>query len=256
MQQDLWLTWELTKREVAQRYRGTFLGILWPVLYAGLFLAIFSFVFTVVLRVRWGQDGQGMATGSLMIFCGMVPYLFVAEVMGRSPSVMLASANLVKRVRFPVHLIPVVSINAALIIAAINLTLLLAFAFAVGEAAASAALFLPLILVPLYLFALGIGWFFSSVAVFFRDLGQIAPVLVQVMMFMAPVFYPASIIPPDFLPFFGLNPLTYFVEAFRSALAGDFDVALWLQMIALHGGVAALGGFVFHRLRPAFGDLL
>ncbi|MFC5354281.1 ABC transporter permease [Azospirillum himalayense] len=256
MQQDLWLTWELTKREIAQRYRGTFLGILWPMLYAGLFLAIFSFVFTVVLRVRWGQSGENMATGSLMIFCGMVPYLFVAEVMGRSPGIMLASANLVKRVRFPVHLIPVVSINAALIIAAINLALLLAFAFAVGEADAFAVLFLPLILVPLYLFALGIGWLFSSVAVFFRDLGQIAPVLVQVMMFMAPVFYPASIIPADFLPYFAVNPLTYFVEAFRSALGGQFDVALWLQMVALHGGIAALGWLVFHRLRPAFGDLL
>lgn len=259
MLSDLWLLWELTKREVAQRYRGTLFGILWPVLYAGLFLAIFSFVFTVVLRVRWGDGGDGTggsAAGALMIFCGMVPYLFVAEVMGRSPGMILSSANLVKKVRFPVHVIPVVAVNAALIIAVINVALLLVFAYSVGNAKASTIVFLPLVLVPLYMFALGIGWLFSSVAVFFRDLGQIAPVLVQVMMFMAPVFYPAAIVPAEFLPVFNLNPLTYFVEATRASLAGHFDVLLWLRMVILHACFAGLGWLVFHRLRPAFGDLL
>ncbi|WP_353861949.1 ABC transporter permease [Azospirillum formosense] len=256
MRQDFWLTWELTKREVAQRYRGTLLGVLWPVLYAVLFLAIFSFVFTIVLRVRWGQEGAGVATSSVMIFCGMVPYLFIAEIMGRSPATILGAANLVKRVRFPVHLLPVVTVNAGLLIAAINLVLLLAFAFVAGEANAGALVFMPLILIPLYVFALGVGWLFSAVAVFFRDLGQIAPVLVQMMMFLAPVFYPSTIIPQDFLPIFDLNPLTYFVEALRDALVGRFDALLWLRMIATYGIFAGLGWFVFHRLRSAFGDLL
>jgi lipopolysaccharide transport system permease protein len=258
VQQQLWLIWELTKREIAQRYRGTLLGMIWPVLYASLFLAVFLFVFTVVLRVRWVQGGgeQKMATGALMIFAGTVPYFFVAEVMGRGSEIMYGSANLVKRVRFPLHLIPVVTVNAALAVAAINMVLLLGFGLAIGEAHPSAALFLPLILLPLYTFALGLAWLLSASAVFFRDLGQIAPVLAQVMMFMAPVFYPRTIIPSDYQYVIELNPLTYFVDAFRSALGGDFDGLGWLRAMLLESCFAAFGSFIFIRLRPAFGDIL
>lgn len=258
MQQDLWLIWELTRREVSQRYKGTFLGILWPVLYSILFLSVFSFVFSFMLKIRWASGGSDadMTHATLMIFCGMVPYLFMAEVMGRSPVFMLTAQNLVKKVRFPIHLIPVVNVNAAMLIALVNVVLLLAFAFATGGAVPIAIVYVALILIPLYLFALGLGWLFSAVAVFFRDLAQIAPVVVQILMFMAPVFYPASAVPEEFRAFFVLNPLTYFVEAFRAALEGQFSISGWLTVTMLHGGFAVLGRFVFDRLRPAFGDLL
>jgi len=215
-------------------------------------------VFSFMLKVRWSAgDGQSSMThATLMIFCGMVPYMFVAEVMGRSPSFMLGAQNLIKKVRFPVHLIPLVSVNAAMLMALINAALLLIFAFIVGDARLAALIYVTLLMIPLYLFALGVGWIFSSVAVFFRDLVQIGPILAQIMMFMAPIFYPASAVPADFQSIFLLNPLTYFVESLRAALAGQFSVTSWLAATLVHAAFAVLGRFIFARLRPAFGDLL
>jgi lipopolysaccharide transport system permease protein len=258
MTQDLWLIWELTKRELSQRYRGTLLGAFWPVLYAGLFLGIFSFVFTFVLRVRWASPGEqaNLSTAALMIFCGMVPYVYLAEILGRSPTLVLNAPNLVKRVRFPIHVIPIVNANVGLFVCLINTALLLGFGLGTSRASPWAVAIMPLLLVPLYLFGLGISWLLSSITVFFRDVAQIAPVIVQVMMFMAPVFYPRSAIPPQFEPFFAMNPLTYFVDAFRAALDGGFDLRLWLLMVLVHAAIAGLGRAIFQRLQPAFGDLL
>ena len=178
MTRDIWLIWELTKRELSQRYRGTFLGVLWPVLYAAIFLGILSFVFTFVMQVRWTSRGEPASLGnaSLMIFCGMVPYLFLAEVLNRSPLMLLSAQNLVKRVRFPVAVIPIVNVNAALVLCLINTVLLLGYGLITGKTSPWAIAILPLLLVPLYLFALGISWLFSSVTIFFRDLAQVTPV--------------------------------------------------------------------------------
>ncbi len=236
-----------------QRYKGTFLGILWPVLYSLLFLAIFSYVFTVVLSVRWGAD---TGSGALMIFCGLVPHLFISEVMGRSPVVILGAANFVKKVRFPIALLPVVAVNSAFIICLINIVLLLVFGFLSQQASVSTIAILALIVIPLYLFAMSVGWVLSAVGVYFRDISQISPVVVQLMMFMAPVFYPIQNIPENMRAVFYLNPLTYFVEAFRAALAGNFDVQAWALVTAMYAAFAVVAAIVFRRLRPAFGDLL
>ena len=258
MKNHLWLIYELTKREISQRYRGTILGVMWPIFYSILFLSIFSFVFSFMLKVRWGADSNqsSMMHATLMIFCGMVPYMFVAEVMGRSPSFMLSAQNLVKKVRFPVHLIPLVNVNAAMIMTLINAALLLIFAFIAGDAGPAAILYVALLMLPLYLFALGVGWIFASVAVFFRDLVQLGPIIAQILMFMAPIFYPASAVPADFQAIFLLNPLTYFVEAIRAALTGQFAIMGWVAATGFHAAFAVFGRFVFARLRPAFGDLL
>ena len=236
-----------------QRYKGTILGVLWPILYSLLFLVIFSFVFTVVLSVRWGTSN---GSGALMIFCGLVPHLFISEVMGRSPSVIFGSANFVKKVRFPVEFLPVVAVNSAFIICLINLLLLIIFGFADGQASLASIFYMVLILVPLYLFAIGLGWILSAAGVYFRDISQISPVFVQLMMFMAPVFYPVANIPEHLRKFFYLNPLTYFVEAFRNSLAGNFDVSAWILVTSMYVMFACCAAIVFRRLRPAFGDLL
>ena len=257
MSRTIWLVWELTTREFAIRYKGTLLGALWPVLYSGMFLAVFSFVFTVILRVRWGTAGEQSAVhGSIMIFCGMVPYFFFAEVTGRSPSLILSSANLVKRVRFPIHLNPVVAVNSAFLIALLNCFLLTLFGLAAGEASLWAIIYLPLILVPLYLFNLAVAWIVSSFSVFFRDMTQIVPIFIQVIMFMAPVFYPLQAVPSEFHAIFSANPLTYFVEAFRTGVVGTFDAVQWGKNLAVHGVFAVAAAWIFSRLRPAFADLL
>jgi lipopolysaccharide transport system permease protein len=250
---NFWLVSQLTKRDFMQRYKGTFLGILWPVLYSLLFLTIFSFVFTVVLSVRWGTAS---GSGALMIFCGLVPHLFIAEVMGRSPTVILGAANFVKKVIFPVQLLPVVAVNSAFALCIINIILLIIFSIVDGVGSAETIVIMMMLCLPLYLFALGLGWLLSSVGVYFRDISQIAPVLTQLMMFMAPVFYPIENIPENIRTYFYLNPLTYFVEAFRDSLHGTFSLSGWLVATLVYALFALGSMLIFRRLRVAFGDLL
>lgn len=191
-----------------------------------------------------------------MIFCGLVPHLFISEVVGRSPMVILGAANFVKKVRFPIEFLPVVAVNSAFIICLINVALLMLFGFATGQATALSVPIMIMLLIPLYLFVISVSWIMSALGVYFRDISQIAPVVVQLMMFMAPVFYPMSNIPETIRHIFYINPLTYFVEAFREALSGVFDWKIWLIVTVLYGILALVSSFVFRRLRPAFGDLL
>ena len=249
-----WLGWALTKRELAQRYRGTFLGILWPILYGLLFLTIFAFVFSVLLKVRWA--GGDVKMGAIMIFCGLVPYLFLAETLGRSPTLVAGAKGMVRSAGFPVPIIAVVAVNGVFVILLLNIVLLLGFAFIQGTARPVSILIYLALLIPLYLLGLAIVWFIGALAVFFRDLTQIAPILAQVLMFMAPVFYPLSIVPDQFAPIFALNPLTYFAVAFRDGLSGSFDGSAWMTVTTIFAALAALAAWFFQRLRPAFGDVL
>ena len=168
MQQYAWLTWEMSKREVVQRYRGTLLGLLWPVLYGVLLLGVFSFVFIKLLEVRWSSGGAAGAPtfGTLMIFSGLVPYLFIADVLARGPGYVTGMAHLVKRVRFPVQLIPLIQTNAALFLLVINLALLLVFAAVTVGISLGTVLACIAVTAVMYLFALGLAWLFSSVGVF------------------------------------------------------------------------------------------
>lgn len=256
-----WLGISLIKRDLAQRYRGTALGMLWPFLYSGLLLAIFSVVFSVILRVRW-TDIAGSANekgiGALMIFGGLVPFLFVAEVLNRGSSAVTSLPNFVKKVRFPLALLPIVMVGSAIVLAAIN-TLILVVAVAVTTRTLHATvLLLPVLYVPLMLFALGLALFLSALGVFFRDLTQLMPLLSQILMYLAPVCYPRSIVPPRFNHYIDLNPLTWFVETMRLLVFGGAVPSLssWLVQITVWM-VFAIAGFVFFsRTRRMFADLL
>ncbi len=254
-----WLGLSLTRRELAQRYKETALGALWPFLYGALLLAVFTFVFSVVLRVRWNPGGDaGPAEGAMMIMGGLVPYLFVAEAMTRAPSAIVSVPNFVKKIRFPLALLPAVAVASAAAILAINTALLAAAAGVFGGGLHASALGLPLVIVPLIFFALGIAYFFSSLGVFFRDLMQISPLLAQLLMFLAPVCYPPTAVPEAFGTVIHWNPITWFVNGYRAVLL-DGHLPPWpgiLGQFVLWGAFAVLGWWFFQRTRRMFGDLL
>jgi len=259
MTQTLWLGLVLTRRELSQRYRGTVLGTLWPFLYAGLLLAMFTFVFSLVLKVRWSVTGDGRANeGALMIFTGLVPYLFIAEVLTRSATCITAVPNFVKKIRFPLPLLPVVVVNSALVLAAVNALILIVAVGVLWHEVPSTVLMLPLLFVPLAALGLGLAFLFGALGVFFRDLAQVSPLLAQLLMFLAPVCYPISAVPPAFGAAIELNPITWFVTSFRDVVLLGHGVPLsdWLSH-TLVSVVFALATFAFfHRTRRLFADLL
>jgi lipopolysaccharide transport system permease protein len=250
-----WLGFTLAKRDIEQRYRGTALGFAWPFAYAALLLGVFSLVFSVILRVRWGGE---VGNSALMIFAGLVPFLFVAEVLTRSSMCITAVPNFVKKVRFPLALLPLVLVAGALVIALINTLILCVAVLVTSGSLPWHVVLLPLVFVPMTLFAVGLAMFFGSLGVFFRDLAQVMPLVAQVLMYLAPVCYPRTIVPARFGRYIDLNPLTWFVETVRSLVFGTplppawqwgLQTLVWLCF-------AGLGYAFFHRTRRMFADLL
>lgn len=259
MAQIFWLGLILTRRELSQRYRGTALGALWPFIYAGLLLAMFTFVFSLVLKVRWSIGGDMRPNeGALMIFAGLVPYLFLAEVITRSTTCITSVPNFVKKVRFPLMLLPCVVVSSAAALAFVNTLILLGAVLIIWHDISSTILLLPLLFVPLTLLALGLAFFFSALGVFFRDIAQASPLIAQLLMYLAPVCYPISIIPPVFADAIKWNPLTWFVTTFRDlALDGRIlSMTEWSMQTILCFAFALIGFIFFSRTRRSFADLL
>lgn len=255
-----WLVGSLIRRDVEQRYRGTFLGMVWPLVYAALLLGIYTFVFSVVMRVQWPSAGPAPPAthAALMIFAGLIPFMFVADVFSRAPFTVLAVPNLVRKVRFPLALLPLVTTGSSGVFAIVNSAVLLVAVAATQGSLPASALLLPAFFVPLGLMALGFAYFFAALGVFFRDLGQLTPLLAQVMMFLAPVVYPAELVPPALRELLGWNPITWFSITIRElVLLGRVPApGSWLAATAVWAAFALAGGLFFRRTRRMFADLV
>ncbi|MCA3227953.1 MAG: ABC transporter permease [Burkholderiales bacterium] len=248
---------ELVWREVQDRYRGSVLGIVWALLLPLAMLAVYTFVFGFVFRARWGGGGDDPYSFALFIYCGLVPFLFVSDVLSRSPGLLIQHASLVKRVAFPLPLLAVASTLAAAVHLLIGLSVLIAASWLLAGFKAGALLALPL-MVPLILAGLGLVWLFSAAAVFFRDLGQAIPALLPLLLFLSPVFYPVSAVPAGFRVWMQANPLTAVIDALRAVVlgAGPVDTTGLVVAMLMGTALALVGWIVFARLQPGFADTL
>lgn len=258
MSYPLHLLWQLTRRDVAARYRGSSLGLFWAVLSPLILLAIYTFVFSVVFQARWGQSSESKAFFALNLFAGMIVHGLLTETMARSCSIILQHSNYVKRVVFPLQLLPLTALLSALFHALISLLILILAAALMLDGLHWQLLGLPLMLLPLALYAAGLGWLLAALGTFIRDLGQIMPMLTTIMLFTAPVFYPVSALPERFQGWLTLNPLTTPIEMLRALLFSQQwpDPAVYAQSLLVAGCMLLLGRFLFNRLRPGFADAI
>lgn len=252
------LVWQMTKREVISRYRGSLMGLTWSLLLPMLMLAVYTFVFGVVFQSRWGGETSGRAEFALILFTGLIIHGLFAEVFNRSPGLILGNPNYVKRVVFPLDILPWVALGSALFHAAVAMTVLLAFLFAVKGALHWTMIFLPLVLAPMLVLMLGMSWFLAATGVFLRDIAHVTGVLTMVLLFMAPILYPAAAVPQPFRSLQMLNPLTVIVEQARQVLifGAPPDWAL-LGVYSLFSLAAAWIGFwCFQKTRSGFADVI
>ena len=255
-----YLIWQMSRREVLGRYRGSILGLTWSFFYPVLMLAVYTFVFSVVFRMRWGGLGaaEGKAQFAIILFVGMIVHALLAEVLNRAPTLILSNPSYVKKVVFPLEILPVVAMGSALFHALVSLLVLVMAMLLTGAGISSTALLLPLILLPLVILVLGGAWFLSSLGVYLRDVGQTIGVITTVMLFLAPVFYPIDALPEQYRPWLYLNPLTFVIEQARAVLvwrhAPNYPglVLYWLVAVAV-----AWGGYLwFQKTRRGFADVL
>lgn len=250
-----YLLGQLIKRDVLLRYRGAYFGVLWVFLNPLIMLGIFTFVFGYIFQSRWPALGGGVPF-ALNLYCGLIAFYIFGETVGRAPGAVRDYPNYVKKIIFPVEILPLVPMGAALIHALFNTTILLA-ALALSGNLNSTFILYPVLLLPLVLFSLGLAWFLSAWGVFLKDMSQIVPIFVQMFMFLSPVFYPSSAVPDLIKPVYTLNPLAPVIEASRAALAGNaVDWYSWLTALALGSVVFVLGQAFFKHSREEFADAL
>lgn len=250
---------QMTRREVVGRYRGSALGLVWSFLTPIFMLAVYTFVFSVVFKARWGTDGDESKTQfALVLFVGMIVHGLFAEVLNRAPGLILSNLNYVKKVVFPLEVLPVISMGAALFHALISLSVLLLAFFLFNGYLNWTAIFLPFVLMPLVLLTLGVAWIFTSLGVFLRDVGQTVGIITTVMLFLAPIFYPVTALPEEVRPLIMANPLTFIIEEARGVvILGRMPHWTGLGIYTLVATSVAWAGFAwFQKTRKGFADVL
>lgn len=253
------LIWQLTKREVLGRYRNSILGVVWSLAHPLVMLTVYTLVFRFVFKVRWGaEENQNSVDFALVLFTGLIAHSFFSECLSRAPNLIVNNVNYVKKVVFPLEVLPLVSLAASLFHMGVNLIVLLMF-YAVSHLSLNwTATMFPLLVIPLALVVLGASWFLASVGVFVRDVGHATGVASSLMLFLAPVFYPASALPEAYRPLLYLNPLTFIIEQARDVLiAGKLPSWYGIGVYFLCSVVVAWLGLVwFERTRKGFADVL
>lgn len=246
------------KREVLGRYRGSFLGLLWSFFNPLFMLAVFTFVFSVIFQARWGGGSGSKTEFALVLFAGLLVFNLFAECINRAPGLILSNTNYVKKVVFPLEILPFVGLLSALFHTLISLGVwLIAYAIFFGVPYLT-VLYLPLVLVPFCLFLMGLSWALASLGVFLRDVSQFIGVLTTALMFLSPIFYPVTAFPEDYRYILYLNPLTTVVEQARDVLfwgkTPDFLMLGVYWVVTL--GFAWLGFAWFQKTRKGFADVL
>jgi lipopolysaccharide transport system permease protein len=252
------LTLALTQREVLGRYRGSALGLLWSFVHPLFMLAVYTFVFSVVFKARWGGGSDSKAEFALVLFAGLIIFNLFAECITRSPGLILENANYVKRVVFPLEILPWVAIGSALFHAMISLVVWLVFYTILFGWPKVTIVLLPAVILPTILLIIGLCWFFSALGVYLRDISQLTTILVTVTMFLSPIFYPISALPDHLQGLLLLNPLTPTLEQFRGILLwGQVpELKVWIPYLAITALVAWLGFAWFQKVRRGFADVL
>ena len=253
------LVWQFIVRNVEVRHKGSHLGLVWSFANPLLMLALYVFVFGFVFGGSFNAiPGETKVDYGLGIFVGLSIFHFVSEVLGQAPTVIVANPNFVRKVVFPLEILPVATVGASFFHFLISIGLALLGVAFLGPGIGTGVLWLPVIVVPVLLWGLGVAWLLSALGVFFRDINQLVGFLTMALMFASAVFYPASKIPPEAWAVLRLNPLIHAIELSR-------DAALWgLPMSIPHlaylwaSGVTAciVGYYTFRRLRTAFADVV
>lgn len=248
----------MSRREVLGRYRGSVMGLMWSFLTPLFMLAIYTFVFSVVFRARWGTGEESKTQFAVVLFAGLLVHSLFAEVINRAPNLILENVNYVKKVIFPIEILPVVQLVAATFHSLVSVLVLLVAGLLLNGTLPITALLFPVVILPLLALILGLAWALASLGVFVRDVGQTIGLVTSVLLFLSPVFFPIQSLPIALRPWMQLNPLTFIIEQARAVLVWGHSPN-WTGLL-LYGLIATavmwLGFVWFQKTRKGFADVL
>lgn len=251
---------QMSKREVVGRYRGSIMGLAWSFFSPVFMLFVYTFVFSEIFKLRWGgaEGGDSKTQFAVVLFVGMIVLNLFSEVVNRAPGLVLSNTNYVKKVLFPLEILPLISLGTAIFHAFINIGVLLAAFLIFNGYLNWTVLFIPVVLLPLIILVAGLAWLLASLGVFLRDVSQTIGIITTVLTFLSPVFYPITAVPERFRPVIMANPLTFIIEQARDVLVwGKMPDWMGLIIYTLVATAIAWMGFAwFQKTRKGFADVL
>ncbi|WP_084156361.1 ABC transporter permease [Desulforegula conservatrix] len=253
------LIYQFALREVYSRYRGSLLGIAWTFLQPLFMLCVYTFVFSVVFNAKWGKShAGGNSEFALVLFVGIITFNIIGDVISSAPTLILSNVNLVKKVIFPLEILPVVKLIGVLVNAFVGLLIALLGILLVWNEIHLTALLLPFAWLPVIFFALGCCYFISALGVFLRDVQPTVGVLVTVMFFLSPIFYPLEAVPEAYRIFCTMNPIAIYVETSRSLLLWGMipDLTVYAYGFAISLVVFIFGLAFFLKAKNTFADVI
>lgn len=248
----------LTQREILGRYRGSIMGLLWSLFNPIFMLIIYTFVFSVVFKARWNTNSDSKTEFALVLFAGLIVFNLFSDCINRAPNLILSNVNYVKKVVFPLEILPWVTLASALFHTLISLAVwLIAYTILFGMPHLT-ALLMPFVIMPLLLLIMGFIWILASLGVYLRDVNQFIGLLTTVLMFLSPIFYPITALPEKYQHLLLLNPLTPVIEQTRAVLFwGKFpDPTSLLIYTGCSALFASIGFAWFQKTRKGFADVL
>ena len=248
----------LVYREVVGRYKGSMLGILWSLVNPIFMLAVYTFVFSVVFKARWNSGSDSKAEFALVLFGGLMVFNIFSECVSRAPNLIIENVNYVKKVVFPLEILPWVSMGGALFHFIVSLFVWQVAYFILFGIPHWQVILVPLVLIPLMLLVMGASWVLSALGVYLRDVGQIIGLVITTLMFLTPIFYPASSLPERYQTIMFLNPLTSPIEMMRQILYFGVTPSIYsLILYSIISLIFSMLGFAwFQKTRKGFADVI
>src|ERR1700722_15185816 len=250
---------QFLQRDISGRYRGTFFGLFWSFLSPLLMLAVYVFVFGFIFKSRFGiEKNESTFDYGLALFCGLNFFNLFAEVVLRSPTLVLQYPNFVKKVVFPLEILPVVATGTGIfhcLIAFLPLAIGLSIS---RHEVPFTVLYLFIFLVPLSLLTCGASWIFAATGVFFRDIQPVLTAAITILMFMSAIFFPLQAVPENWRGLIGINPMVHLIDSGRAAIVWGMTPDWLTYSLLVSGSLAVflLGYFVFDRSKSAFADVI
>lgn len=235
------------------------MGLAWSFFNPILLLVVYTFIFGVVFKSRWG-GAETHSTGefALIIFSGMVVHGLFAECFNRAPMMIVGNPNYVKKIIFPLEVLPWVGLGAALFHTCVSLIVLLVAELIIKGGVPWTACLFPLVLLPLIILTMGFSWFLAATGVYIRDISQMTGIVTTILMFLSPMFYPMTAVSEAYRPLMFLNPLTFIIESTRDVLIwGQVPNLVHLVIYYVVSLLVAWAGFYwFQKTRKGFADVL
>jgi lipopolysaccharide transport system permease protein len=249
---------QFSKREIEKRYKGTLLGIFWSFLTPLIMLGVYTLVFGFIFGGSFGNPGETKTQFALGLFCGLLLWDFIGGSIVSAPGLIVANSNYVTKVIFPLEILPLCNLGAALFHMVIGFSALLLFLIIVNHGLSLTALEIIPLMIPIILYCLGLCWALSALGVFLRDISSLIPPALTILMFISCIFFPLSAIPKEISWIVALNPVAILISAARNCLVfgHSLDLASLALQIVTSLLVAILGYALFMKCKPAFADVI